>query len=507
MSFLRLRALLAPLAGVAVFALPALARAGGFYVPEIGPKGTAMAGAAAGQQLDTTNIVHNPAGLAGQSGHNVQVAGTLVFPNVEFFRRPVDDPVTGDAIRFDRVQNTNKVGAIPYLGYVTDAGVKNLAVGVGVFVPFGAHIAYPKDGAQRHIVTEVEFRTIYVAPTVAYKFADRLSIGAGLNYIYSDISIGQVNALQFVIGDPEANPNPAANFEGDTLLEGRDAASFSGNVGVLYTDPEGRFGIGASVMTPTRLKFKGEATIENPMIAPLLDEDDDAIQGEGGRTDTFSLEYPLPLIVRLGTMVRPIRQLTIAADINWQRWKTFEKLVVDFDNNYELAQTPGAFMADVVIDNHWRNTLTARLGFDAMPVPDPERIPLHVRAGVLFDQGAVPDRYFDVLAPDSDKLGISAGLGYSFPLGSERVWMDIDIAYMHLFFKERNIAPVDIGPDDLDGNDDDDLGTNDTIPNPQQETIPGSNKTIVNKPAPSFFHGVTRASFDMLGLGIAIRVL
>lgn len=502
------RALVAPLAAsAAFFSLPGLAHAGGFYVPEIGPKGSAMAGAVVGRQLDTSNIVHNPAGLAGQPGHQVQVAGSLFLPNVSFYRRPVDDPSSGDEIKFDPVRNTNKVGGAPFVGFSTDAGVENLAVGVGVFVPFGAHLAYPEDGAQRHIVTEVDFKTIYVAPTVAYKFANRFSIGAGLNYIYSDISIAQINALQFVTGDPETAPNPDPDLEGTTLLEGRDVASFSANIGVLYTDPEGRFGIGASLITPTRLQFEGEATVKNPMIAPLLDENDEELHGEGSREDTFTMEYPLPLIVRLGTMVRPIQQLMITADINWQRWKTFDKLVVDFDNNYELQQTPGAFMADVVIDNHWRNTLTARLGFDAMPVPDPARIPLHVRAGLLFDQGAVPDRYFDVLAPDSDKVGVSAGLGYSFPLGSQKVWMDIDVSYMHLFLAERDIKPVKVGPDDLVGNDADDRATNDTIPNAQQEEIPGSDKTIMNKPAPSFFHGITRASFDILGLGIAVRIL
>lgn len=504
---MRVRALVVPLAlSASTLLMPGLAHAGGFYIPEIGAKGTALSGAVVGRELDTSNIVHNPAGLAGQPGHQVQVGGSLFLPHVEFYRRPVEDPSSGDTLRFAKVENTNKLGGAPFVGFSTDATVKNLAVGVGVFVPFGAHLAYPEDGAQRHIVTEVDFKTIYVAPTVAYKFLDRLSVGAGLNYIYSDISISQVNALQFVTGDPETAPDPDPDLEGTSLLEAKDPASFSANLGVLYTDPDDRFGIGASVMLPTTLRFAGEATVTNPNIAPLLDENDEEIHGEGSREDTFTLDYPLPLILRLGTMVRPIEQLIITADVNWQRWKTFEKLVVDFDNNYELQQTPGAFMADVVIDNHWRNTLTARLGFDAMPVPDPQKIPLHVRAGLLFDQGAVPDRYFDVLAPDSDKLGISGGLGYSFPLGTDKVWMDIDAAYMHLFLAERNIAPVKVGPDDLSGNDADDRATNDTIPNPQQEEIPGTDKTILNKPAPSFFHGVTRASFDIIGLTIAIRI-
>lgn len=515
-----LRKLAAPLVLTTAVFVPSSAYAGGFYVPEIGPKASAMGGAAAGRELDTTNIFHNPAGLAGQPGHQIQVAGTAVLPNVEFFRRPTNDPMDsmddvqdcrgGDlsacSVKFDPVRNTNRFGAIPFVGFSTDATVENLAVGVGVFVPFGAHIAYPEDGAQRHIVTDVNFKTIYVAPTIAYKFFDRLSVGAGLNYIYSDITIQQINAVQFVTGDPETVPDPDPAIEGTTDLAGRDPASFSANVGIMYTDVEGRFGIGASVMTPTTLRFNGEATIENEQITPYFEDGEEVFPG-GSRSDDFSLDYPLPMIVRIGTMVRPIEQLTLALDVNWQRWKTFEKLVVDFENQYELLPTPGAFMADVEIENHWKNTLTARFGVDAMPVPDPKRIPLHLRAGLVLDQGAVPDEYFDVLAPDSDKLGISAGLGYSFKLGSDKVWMDIDISYMHLFFKERNIDWTKVGPDEFGGNDDDGSGSNDTTPNNFQEVVPGSKKTVVNKPAPSFFHGVTRASFDLLGLGIAVRFL
>ena len=97
---------------------------------------------------------------------------------------------------------------------------------------------------------------------------------------------------------------------------------------------------------------------------------------------------------------------------------------------------------------------------------------------MLWDQSPVDDRHFSLLTPDSDKLGVTAGARWSKRAGPGRV--DFDIGAMHLFLRERDTAPA---PD----------GT------------PGSDGTILNKPAPSFFHGVTRAGIDLITLAVAWR--
>lgn len=195
------------LVAIVCSAVPQLAHAGGFYVPEIGPRAVGMAGAVVADPHDGSAIFHNPAGLAGQRGTQVQVAGSLFFGNVQFYRRPVDNPlVAGETIRFDRVRNTNKLGGAPLLAISSDFGVRDLAVGIGVYAPFGAGLEFPENGAQRHIVTAVHLRTIYVTPTIAYRFFDRLSIGVGLSYVYADLGIDQVNAVPFVTGDPSNIP-------------------------------------------------------------------------------------------------------------------------------------------------------------------------------------------------------------------------------------------------------------------------------------------------------------
>jgi hypothetical protein len=63
------------------------------------------------------------------------------------------------------------------------------------------------------------------------------------------------------------------------------------------------------------------------------------------------------------------------------------------------------------------------------------------------------------------------------------------LAYMHLFYSERNIGPATVGTDQT-----------------LRQSIPGSDRTILNKPASSFFYGVTRAGIDLLALSISLRI-
>jgi hypothetical protein len=75
---------------------------------------------------------------------------------------------------------------------------------------------------------------------------------------------------------------------------------------------------------------------------------------------------------------------------------------------------------------------------------------------------------------------VSGGLAWAFTLaGGQRV--DVDLSYLHLFLRERNVEPA------ADG-------------------TPGSDGTVLNKPAPSFYEGVTRAAFDVLYVAATVRL-
>jgi long-chain fatty acid transport protein len=454
-----------------------LARAGGFYVPEVGVRAVGMGGAAVADARSPSVMFHNPAGLLG-GGTELELGGDLVLPDVTHFRRPVTDPVSGQTVSFDQASNSNRVGGVPFLAARFDLGRPDLALGLGAFVPFGATLQYPGDGAQRFVVTSVALRTLYLGPALAWRPLSRLTVGVSVSYVYADFALQQSNALQFVTGDPEANPNPAAGVEGRTRVDTRDRFSLAASAGLQFGRPDEPFTLGLAVMAPTRLQLTGSAEIVNASIMPI--DDGVGTLPAGRRSDDVRLTLPLPLVVRAGVQVRPSAGLALALDVNWQRWSTTRRLVIDFAHQYPLLLTPGANLVDVVMDNRWRDTLSVRLGAEAHPLGGGlERLAL--RAGLLLDQSPIDDRQFDLLTPDSDKLGLSLGAGYRIALGARSV--QIELAFLQLFFRER-----DIGPSPLV---DPDSGRN----------YPGSDRTILNKPAPSFYYGVTRSRISLLSAG------
>ena len=454
-----------------ILVVPEVANAGGYYVPEVGPRAASMGGALAAQDADASAIFHNPAGIVGQPGSQVQVVGTLFFPNVEFFRRPIPDPNSPDnnVISFGASSNTNTVGLAPYLGATSDLGNRKLAIGLALSVPFGAAIDYADDSSQRHVVTHVSLAAIHLSPAIAYQVSDRFRVGASVNLIHTTLRLEQRNAIPYLTGDPEVFPDPDPALEGDTVLDGSDPFSLSATIGALYTSPSRRVQIGVSVLTPVTLKLRGDASVSNSAITPLIDANGNELQPAGQRTDAFTSEIPLPMIARVGIAARPTSQLTIVADVNWQRWSAFDELVIDFENEHELLPTPGAFLYDVAVENSWSDTFSVRLGAEVTPLATR---PLQVRGGLLYDQSPVDDGHYDLITPDSDKFGVGLGAGYRFIVGSG-VAVDIDIAYQHLFVAERDIGQ--------------------------------SEKTILNKPASSFYSGVARARFDILQLGANVR--
>jgi len=475
------RGVVAVVGGVVAAVAPATsARAGGFYVPEIGPRSVAMGGAMAAADADASAVFHNPAGLAGLGDTSeVQVAGAMVLPDLTYYRRPVLDPSTGEMLHFRPVENENRVAVVPYLGAAFASGVDDLELGLAVYAPFGATIEYPADGAQRQVVTGISLRTIYVSPAAAYRLGHGVRLGVTLSYVYADMAIDQANALQYVTGDPEAYPDPDPGVEGTTHVEGRDPASFGATLGAQWADPAGRLTFGASVMLPTNLDFEGDAVVVNSGINPLFDADGQVVQDAGRRTDAVRMEIPLPLIARAGVAWRPQPRTSIGLDVNYQRWSSFDALKVDFATEPELLQTTGAVLKDVTVKNDWRDSWTVRLGGETRPF-DPGRVPLTLRAGLLYDQSPIDDRHFGLLTPDSDKVGASGGVGWVFAAPGGRA-IDVGLSYMHVFLRERDIEP---GPDGM----------------------PGSDGTVLNKPAPSFFHGVTRAAFDIVYLAATVRL-
>ncbi|HEX8793266.1 MAG TPA: outer membrane protein transport protein [Polyangiaceae bacterium] len=467
-------------AGCALLVLvlaPRSARAGGFYVPEQGARAVGMGGAVVAAPGEVTGIFHNPASIATSGLLGAEVGGLLVLPSFTFFRAPANDPFAPPAqstVTFPASKNTNGLGAVPFVGVTSNLGVENLGVGIAMYVPFGAQLSFPDDGSQRDVVTSIALQAIHVTPTVAYRFFDRLSLGAGLSYVNSSFTLDQRNATPFVLGNPNDFPNPPASSEGPTHIQATDTLKFGASFGALYSDPGDRFYVGASVMTPTTLNLRGTVNVQNPNITAMNDAQGNPLPA-GQRTDNAAINIPLPAIGRFGVMVKPLRQVALEADFNYQAWSSTQTETIYFQHHYPLFPQPGAQMNDVVLQRDYHDSVSVRLGAEVTPLASPAT-PLKLRVGGLYDQSPIDDRHFDLTTPDSDKWGISGGAGYAIRIG-EKTWIGLDASYLHLFYAERDIGP----------------GT-------------GSAGTILNKPASSFYYGVTRAAVDILAISASLKI-
>lgn len=480
------------------------AHAGGYYVAEQGSRAMALSGAVTAYNPSVSTLMHNPAGLANLRGTHFQLNTLGVMLDVQNWRRPLEDQ-QGKLHFFDKAQNTNRFGAVPSFFASSDFGVRNLSVGLGVYVPFGAELEFPTDGEQRYVVTKTNLRNFYVTPTVSYRLDSGLSFGLGLSYIYSTFEMRQANSMLFGLGGgASANPMPAIELDGVNALAGTDKASFGANIGIQYTEPHERYAVGISAMLPTNIDFEGPAFFKSKgLLGPdQLGEEFEGKLKAGERDDRFHVRFKNPLVLRTGLMVRPIDQVRVSLDLNYQRWSTSESLDIDFENNWPMLPSEGTIIYDISTPLKWKDTFSVRTGVEAQPKAD---FPLLVRVGGLYDQSPIDDAYFDLLVPDSDKFGISGGLGYSIKVG-QKVHMSFDLAYAHMFLRERNIAPVTIGVEEQSGNDNNKVRFDDSIKNVDQMTVPGSHKTILNKAAPSFYYGVTRGSANLVGLTFNMRI-
>jgi len=112
----------------------------------------------------------------------------------------------------------------------------------------------------------------------------------------------------------------------------------------------------------------------------------------------------------VGISYRPISNLTLAFDVDYTRWSSFDKIPLEFK---DLVLAIGGFVpidtveADTLIEE-WSNSLRYSFGVEYRVIPR-----LLLRGGVYYDESPVPDTTITPLIPDiGNKIGVNAGFTY-----------------------------------------------------------------------------------------------
>jgi long-chain fatty acid transport protein len=378
--------------------------------------GRSYAGATAGAELESS-VHYNPAGIASAAGPSVSVASHLLMTSVSFDGASQYPALGGAPLSGGDGGESGVDIFVPNIYAVTPIA-KGVAVGLGVFVPFGLAIDYNEGWVGRYHALESSLETVNINPTVAWQVTDKLSVGAGFSAQYAEAKLS--SAIDF---GTIAQVAPGL-LDGKGTMSGNDWG-YGYDLGFIYAlTPASR--VGLCYRSSIDHTVDGNARFEVP--APVA-----GIQALGVFVDTTgSAEVELPASASLGYIQQLGEKLAVMVDIVWTEWSSLKELRIEYDS----------MQPDSVTDESWKDVWRVTLGGEYYVSPA-----WTLRAGTAFDESPIPDvEHRTPRIPDSDRAWLTAGLGYK---ASDR--LSVDVGYAHVFFEDSEINRLSDTGDNLAG--------------------------------------------------------
>lgn len=356
-----------------------IASAGGFDIHEQSTvfMGSASAGSAAGGSLGS--MFWNPASTAQFSGLNSESSYTLVLPNgnIDITDSPFGPGRSGN-IGIDATTSAS-YGAYQF--------APDLWLGIAITSPFGLatkpdNVGYP--GSYLGVTSKL--LTINANPTIAYRIAPGITIGAGIQIEWAQ------GKLQF----REPIVNDVAAFGGTDW-------AFGATAGITLEPTAG---------TTIGLGYRSQMThdLEGTFTGDLL---------TGGQTVPAVGTINLPDIVTLSLRQVVTPDTRLLGTVQWSNWSRFKDLPLS---------TPGGQLS---MPANWDDGWFFSVGgeYDYSPA-------LTLRTGVAYEISPIdsPSKRL-VQIPDNNRVWLSVGASYKW---SEAI--TLDVAYSHIFIEDGGVS-------------------------------------------------------------------
>lgn len=357
-----MRSLALAFAFAAVLGFSNAAFAAGFALENQSARATGMGNAYTAVADDASSVFFNPAGLANGSGFSLQLGDTLLAPSVHF---------TSPTGR--RTTSTPELSPPPHL-YARYVVTPKLAVGVGVFSPYGASISWPDgwEGAAR--AKHSKLVTYALEPAVAYEVHPKVRFGAGISLLRGTVELSRALDLP--------------DEDGEILLGG-GGFGVGFHAGVHGRIIEDWLEAGVAWRSGARMRFEGNAHFEGEPAELAGTLKDQAV----------STSVRLPDIVSVGLSSKPLPRLRVALDAHYTAWSQFDALRLTFEDPALDSQTP----------KDWHDTVSVHLGGEFAVTQA-----ALVRAGVTYDPTASPQKTLTPELPDATRYKLAVGGGYAF---------------------------------------------------------------------------------------------
>lgn len=367
---MKLRPIATSFVGLIALTSSASLLAAGFQLIEQNASGigNAYAGSAAIAENAST-IFYNPAGMTELKEREISMGMSLVRPSFKFHNSSaLVPPLVGAPPLAGNGGDGGSWAALPN-GYIAWALNKDVHLGLGLGAPFGLKTQYDKNWVGSAHSIKFDIKTYNINPSIAWRVNDRVSLGAGLNYMFMEAEYTK-NAILPISLAPLVLTSRPAKLKADN-------GAWGWNVGALFKLSEA-----------TRLGLSYRSKVKQELTGSL------DIQGLVKYKSKAALELPDTAIISLTHQVNDRWQLL--GDVSWTGWGSLPKADI-------IDTTTGALLQrlDTSFQDVWRYALGAN--YQLNPA-------LKLKFGIAYDQSPVPDKEHRLVSlPDNDRLWLSFG--------------------------------------------------------------------------------------------------
>lgn len=380
---------------------------------------TANAGASV-MDTDAMMAITNPAGLVHKEGTGISINAILIDYKLGFTDSGSVSPF--GPYSGSTSSDVGLLGAIPSTAAYSKIS-DNVAIGIGVFVPYALKIDYPDDWIGRYQSIFNEAKSVEINPVISWQLSDRISLGAGISAQYFEaeltrnIDFGGLCAATVGFTPCSTAGVFPQGADGEAILTASDWG-IGFNLGLLAElFPTTRLGI--TYRSAIDYDLDGTVSFENPLLpgpfgilsmTPVTSNSN--VSGALKLPQLFSLSMAQDLTDRF----------TMFTDITWMEWSKLDVVNLERDNGAE----------DITLDFGWHNNWKFSIG-GSYQFSDQMDFYLGTNYVRSIDREVERTPVF----PDGERFTLATGL--SFKTGNG---LSFDVAYSYIRTDKGGITRI-----------------------------------------------------------------
>ena len=352
--------------------------AAGFQLNEHSAAGLGRAFAGEGAMNDTAAAAsRNPAAIMMFDRPVFSIGATYVDPEVNI---KGTSPL-GNSLKADDAAPS---AVIPNVHFAMPIN-EQFGWGLSITSNYGLSTKFDENYAAGSLAGKTELVTGNLNLSGAYRLNQYLSFGLGVNAIYAKAELTR-HLGEFSSSTPFPSNREVAYLKGDKW-------GYGWNAGILYEiDQDNRFAL--TYRSKVNINFDGD------------------YHDITGVNQPGTLDLALPDIWELSAYHKVAAKWAVHYGFTYSGWSKFEELRAKDSNGGTLFHKEEGF----------KNNLRIALGTTYFANKD-----WTLRAGIAFDDSAVPNSRRSISIPDQDRLWLTAGLNYKFTPNAS---VDAGLAYL-----------------------------------------------------------------------------